>query len=236
MAASRSSIGHAIRAREDCADFTLPLPVRTAIHALTTRHSYRVARCQARANQSCCILRPHDPSTSHVYSHPHVRRNLFPRTVLTSCQASPSERSTSDRSNSNYPTASASVPQPSAASPPPSADQPSGAQGSTPTLPADTSSTGSERRRFPFFQLPPRPRHVPLNERITDFLVNTSTPPIGSYMSEPLTVLHRLDPRVKQVRQADRPKSRYHTHTAHITLSTSYHSITHLAFLTLYTI
>lgn len=41
----------------------------------------------------------------------------------------------------------------------------------------------------------------PLSERITGYLVNGGgAAAIGSYLAHPLTWLHRLDPRVKQVR------------------------------------
>lgn len=39
-----------------------------------------------------------------------------------------------------------------------------------------------------------------VGEKLMATLLKTTSAPIGSYVSEPITALHRLDPRVKQVR------------------------------------
>eukprot|EP00850_Spirogloea_muscicola_P000927 SM000003S11172 [mRNA] locus=s3:1368310:1370902:- [translate_table: standard] len=44
------------------------------------------------------------------------------------------------------------------------------------------------------------PRRESLGERVLGALINTTAAPLGSYVAEPQTALHRLDPRVKQVR------------------------------------
>eukprot|EP00850_Spirogloea_muscicola_P018608 SM000172S03081 [mRNA] locus=s172:267526:270202:+ [translate_table: standard] len=43
------------------------------------------------------------------------------------------------------------------------------------------------------------PRRESLGERVLGALINTTAAPLGSYVAEPQTALHRLDPRVKQV-------------------------------------
>ncbi|CAI5481377.1 unnamed protein product [Closterium sp. Yama58-4] len=64
------------------------------------------------------------------------------------------------------------------------------------SLDSEPSGSGEKRR---WWQWRAWRGRESLGERVMSGIVNSSSAPIGSFIAEPVTVLHRLDPRVKQL-------------------------------------